>query len=317
MNLQELKNFVYGACDILKMGVNDGEFNEFANLLYIKYQYSNKLDELLKLDDSLILDYYQRYFEHDPLIEKSKIRDIKILRAIINHFNDCDIKKDCLCDAFEYFFSHTIISKKSLGEFYTPRHIVQTIVRLVHPKAGESIYDPFAGCGGILVKCHKHNPNLSLHGGEITNNARIANMNMILNGAGHSSVKQIDSLENPIDGEYDCVITNIPFSQKVSLNASEYYYNGLAKKSGDGVCILHCFKSIKKGGRMALIVPEGVLFKKTLSSLRRFLLENAKLELVISLPQGVFLPYAGVKTSILYFSHCHETDISRAPYIFL
>ena len=67
------------------------------------------------------------------------------------------------------------------------------------------------------------------------------------------SVQQTNSLENPIDGVYDCVITNMPFSQNVSLDISKHYYDGLAKKSGDGVCILH-----KKGG-MALIVPEGVL----------------------------------------------------------
>jgi len=111
-----------------------------------------------------------------------------------------------------------------------------------------------------------------------------------------------------IEGLYDCVITNIPFSQNIDLNTSAYYYDGLAKKSGDGVCMLHCFKSVRKGGRMALIVPEGVLFKKTLSPIRKFLLENARLETVISLPQGVFLPYTGVKTSILYFTGCHESN---------
>jgi type I restriction enzyme M protein len=111
-----------------------------------------------------------------------------------------------------------------------------------------------------------------------------------------------------IEGLYDCVITNIPFSQNIDLNTSAYYYDGLAKKSGDGVCMLHCFKSVRKGGRMALIVPEGVLFKKTLSPIRKFLLENARLETVISLPQGVFLPYTGVKTSILYFTGCHENN---------
>ena len=70
---------------------------------------------------------------------------------------------------------------------------------------------------------------------------------------------------------------------------------------------------------MAIIVHEGMLFKKTLSSVRRFLLENAKLEIVISLPQGVFLPYTGVKTSILYFTGCHEYNentTNRDPILF-
>jgi type I restriction-modification system DNA methylase subunit len=119
-----------------------------------------------------------------------------------------------------------------------------------------------------------------------------------------------------IEGLYDCVITNIPFSQNIDLNTSAYYYDGLAKKSGDGVCILHCFKSLRKGGRMTLIVPEGVLFKKTLSSIRKFLLENARLETVISLPQGVFLPYTGVKTSILYFTGCHENSSKEGVWFY-
>jgi type I restriction-modification system DNA methylase subunit len=119
-----------------------------------------------------------------------------------------------------------------------------------------------------------------------------------------------------IEGLYDCVITNIPFSQNIDLNTSAYYYDGLAKKSGDGVCILHCFKSLRKGGRMALIVPEGVLFKKTLSPIRKFLLENARLETVISLPQGVFLPYTGVKTSILYFTGCHESNSKEGVWFY-
>ena len=104
----------------------------------------------------------------------------------------------------------------------------------------------------------------SMFGEEITATARLAEISMILHGGGHSGVRHIDSLENPIDGKYDCIMTNMPFSQKVSLETSAGYYDGLAKKSGDGACMLHCFKAVKKGGRMALIVPEGVLFKTVL-----------------------------------------------------
>lgn len=159
-----------------------------------------------------------------------------------------------------------------------------------------------------------------MYGNEITRNARLGKMNMILHGDGHSGVVQQNSLENPVDSKFDIVITNMPFAQKITRtswnedkkknetvnNISPLYYNSLAKNSGDGVCLLHCFKSLKKGGRMALVVPEGVLFRQDLKNVRKFLLENAKLETVISLPQGAFLPYTGVKTSILYFTNCHS-----------
>jgi type I restriction enzyme M protein len=192
-------------------------------------------------------------------------------------------------------------------------------VNLVNPKFKETVYDPFCGTGGFLTQAFNHIKDNTLinteeekerlkeqtvFGSEITTNSRLAKMNMILHGDGHSGVKQLDSLENPIDGKYDVVITNMPFAQKTQ--SAHLYYNGIAKNSGDGVCLLHCFKSVKKGGRMAVIVPEGVLFRDSLKNVRKFLIDNAVLQTVVSLPQGVFLPYAGVKTNILYFTDCHS-----------
>lgn len=318
MNLQVLKTFANKACDILKMGVNDGRFNELTNLIYIKFQYPDVLNDFIKLDYSLIIDNYKILLNNDEIFFPTNIIKPSILRDIMTHFNNHNVDKDCFGDVFEYLLSYAVSNQKNLGEFYTPQHIIQFMIKMIKPQAGETVLDPFCGTGGVLTECLKYNPDVIVHGAEITTNARVAIMNIILHGGDrYSGVDHIDSLENPIDGIYDCVITNMPFSQNVSLNVSAYYYNGLAKKSGDGVCILHCFKSIKKGGRMALLVPEGVLFKKTLSSVRQFLLENAKLELVVSLPQGVFLPYTGVKTSILYFTGCHEDNIStRDPILF-
>ena len=144
----------------------------------------------------------------------------------------------------------------------------------------------------------------TIFGGEITSTARIAKMNMILQGDGHSGVKKINSLANPKDKEYNIVVSNIPFSQ--TTKHSELYYNGVAKNNGDAVCILHCLRSLKDGGRMALVVPEGFLYRGHLKEIRKFLLGNARLQSVISLPPGVFLPYTMTKTDILYF-----TDITK------
>ncbi|GFN36037.1 N-6 DNA methylase [Tepidimicrobium xylanilyticum] len=182
--------------------------------------------------------------------------------------------------------------------------------------------------GGFLIEAFRYIENNSIlnkqdidvlkkqtiYGREITTTARIAKMNMILQGDGHSGIEQADSLANPIDGEYDVVVTNIPFSQKTEYG--KYYYNGIAKNNGDAVCVLHCLRSLKEGGRMALIVPEGFLFRNDLAEVREFLLNKAKLQSVISLPQGVFLPYTGVKTDILYFVDAHKTNNQKSYWYF-
>nr|WP_041471982.1 N-6 DNA methylase [Rickettsia africae] len=113
----------------------------------------------------------------------------------------------------------------------------------------------------------------------------------------------------------------MPFSQTITKKTSKngktitenhitsLFNNGIAKNNGDAACVLHCLQNLKEGGRMALVVPEGFLFRKDTAAVRQFLLSKAKLQLVISLPQqGTFLPYTGVKTSILYFIDVHKPN---------
>ena len=297
------------------------------------------------------------------------IKDPLTLRHIISAIDplvlstiDTDIKGD----AFEYFLKQTTASNNDLGEFFTPRHIVKTVINLVNPKFKETIYDPFCGTGGFLTGTFNHINdsniikgedkqflrNKTVFGGELTNTSRIAKMNMILHGDGHSGVRQQNSLKNPewiekkkkivIDEKdkekevvvetvrkFDIVITNIPFSQKIVKKIKEtenkikiqnkvspLYYNGIAKNSGDCVCILHCLRALKDGGRMALIVPEGFLFRNIYKGVRKFLLENLKLQSVISLPIGTFLPYTNAQTFILYFTDAHKTNSQKEYWYF-
>ena len=294
----------------------------------------------LKGDDNTISYINNHIFKQlqgeygGDVITPISIKNESTLNHIVNAIDplvlstiDTDIKGD----AFEYFLEKTTSTENDLGEYFTPRHVVKAIVEFVKPKFNEKIYDPFCGTGGFLTsafhyiresvnlnKQEEYNlKNNSLYGNEITATAKTAKMNMILQGDGHSGIQQIDSLFNPIDKKYDLIITNIPFSQKIvkkviidgkeqAINeVTKIYENGQAKNSGDAVCVLHCFRALKKAGRMALVVPEGFLFRNTEKTTRRFLLDNSNLEAVISLPQGTFLPYTGVKTSILYFTNVH------------
>lgn len=158
-----------------------------------------------------------------------------------------DVDSDVKGDAFEYFLKASTSTKNDLGEYFTPRHIVKTMVRLVNPQIGEKIYDPFCGTGGFLIESFRYiynnmartDANLALlrentvYGNEITNTARITKMNMILAGDGHSNIEMKDSLANPVDGTetyidergkvhhrgFDIVLANMPYSQKRSMGA--------------------------------------------------------------------------------------------------
>lgn len=200
-----------------------------------------------------------------------------------------------------------------MGEYFTPRHIIRIMVNLVKPKFGEKIYDPFCGTGGFLVEAFKYLrlrvddsseetmdilKNKSLFGREITSTSRIAKMNMVLFGDGHTTIQQVDTLENPVHNEYDVVLTNIPYSQETKFGS----FYPIPIKNGDAICVQHIFESLKPNGRAAVIIPETFLYEgKVIGETRKFILKDAKKVSVNSLPRGVFLPYAPTKTNILYF----------------
>lgn len=250
------------------------------------------------------------------------IRDNYILTEIMDKLDPLtltDVDSDVKGDAFEYFLKASTASKNDLGEYFTPRHIVKTMVRLVNPRIGEKVYDPFCGTGGFLIESFRHIYNnmprtpetekmlrkSTIYGNEITNTARITKMNMILAGDGHSNIHMQDSLSHPIDGAYDVVLANMPYSQKT--NHGHLY--DLPTTNGDSICVQHCMKAINamsENGRMALVVPEGFLFRRDLARTREYLLKNAQLQSIISLPQGVFLPYTGVKTDIIFATKVNQ-----------
>ncbi|WP_419918994.1 HsdM family class I SAM-dependent methyltransferase [Candidatus Poriferisocius sp.] len=168
--------------------------------------------------------------------------------------------------AFEHFIQRTTI-QNDLGEYFTPRHIVRFMVKLVDPEFRQTVFDLFCGTGGFLVESYKHlsfkagrSPRdieilqtKTIFGQEITSNARIAKMNMILFGDGHSGVTQINSINNPPENKFQVVFSNIPFSQ--SLSRGEIRLVDSDAKDADEACLLRCFNSLSEGGSMAVIIP--------------------------------------------------------------
>lgn len=338
----EANNMLRG--DGLRAGIE--RFGEFANILFLKLiseteDNKRELGIHTDFDDMCHWDYIKKLksnsrIEHINKIVYDKlnklygttiftsllIKDSDILNDIIKKLDPLtltDVDSDVKGDAFEYFLKASTASKNDLGEYFTPRHIVKTMVQLVNPQIGEKVYDPFCGTGGFLIEAFRHiynnmprNPATekmlredTIYGNEITNTARITKMNMILAGDGHSNINMKDSLSNPVDGEFDVVLANMPYSQKTK-HGNLY---DLPSTNGDSICVQHCMKAVNsasENGRIALVVPEGFLFRKDLTKAREYILENCQLQSIISLPQGVFLPYTGVKTNIIYATKVNQ-----------
>lgn len=343
----EANNMLRG--DGLRAGIE--RFGEFANILFLKlisesedikklrgersdfddmchWNYIKDLKPSLRIEhiNKIVYEKLNLLYKTD-IFTPLTIRDSAILKQIMNKLDPLtltDVDSDVKGDAFEYFLKESTATKNDLGEYFTPRHIVKTMVKLVNPQIGEKVYDPFCGTGGFLIESFRHIWNTmprnvttekmlreeTIYGNEITNTARITKMNMILAGDGHSNIHMKDSLANPVDGLYDVVLANMPYSQKT--NHGSLY--SLPSTNGDSICVQHCMKAINataENGRMAIVVPEGFLFRKNLEKTRELILKNCNVQSIISLPNGVFLPYTPVKTDIIYATKINQKLSSK------
>lgn len=277
-----------------------------------------KPQEMLDYINDTVLPKLVDKYNHsgDVFSSKLAIRNPNILKQIVDELSQLtllDVDSDVKGDAFEYFLKNSVTVGNDLGEYYTPRHIVKLMVDLVNPKFGDKVYDPCCGTGGFLIEAFHHikqvcNPtkaNLkileedTIYGGELTGTAKIAKMNMILAGDGHTHIAQQDSLENRVKEEYDVVLTNFPFSQKTDFA----YLYGLSSKAANAVFLKHVIDSLKTGGTAGVVVPDSVLFAKDVDSIkvRRQLVEECEIEAIIQLSVHVFSPYTKQPTSIIIF----------------
>jgi len=232
--------------------------------------------------------------------------------------------RDTKGDVYEYMLGKLTTAGVN-GQFRTPRHIIKLMVDLMAPTPQDTICDPAAGTAGFLVAAveylrdhhsdtifteHKeHFETGMFHGYDFDNSMlRIASMNMMLHGLENPDIRYRDSLsENAamIKEDFTLVLANPPF--KGSINESEIAKNLLAEvktKKTELLFLALFLRILKKGGRAAVIVPDGLLFggSKAHKDLRETLVEKHKLDGVMSMPSGVFKPYAGVSTAILLFT---------------
>lgn len=233
--------------------------------------------------------------------------------------------RDTKGDLYEYMLGK-IASAGHNGQFRTPRHIIQLMVELLRPQPSDIICDPASGTCGFLVATgeylRQHHPEIlrdaklkkhfhaeMFHGFDFDNTMlRIGSMNMLLHGVENPDIRYRDSLAQDHAGEeekYTIVLANPPFAGSLDNETCAKDLLQIVKTKKTELLFLALFlRLLKPGGRAAVIVPDGVLFGSSTAhkTLRKMLVEEQKLDAVISLPGGVFKPYAGVSTAILLFT---------------
>jgi type I restriction enzyme M protein len=233
--------------------------------------------------------------------------------------------RDTKGDLYEYMLGKIATSGQN-GQFRTPRHVIQLMVELVAPRPDDVICDPACGTAGFLVaageylrrqypdllhdaKRRKHFHDGLFHGFDFDNTMlRIGSMNLLLHGVENPDLRYRDSLaeNHASDADtYTLVLANPPFAGSLDYENTARDLLQIVKTKKTELLFLALFlRLLKPGGRAAVIVPDGVLFgsSKAHKELRRVLVEEQKLDAVVSLPGGVFKPYAGVSTAILVFT---------------
>jgi type I restriction enzyme M protein len=234
--------------------------------------------------------------------------------------------RDTKGDLYEYLLSK-IASAGQNGQFRTPRHIIKLMVDMMAPRPTDTICDPACGTAGFLVaaaeylgKHHREEiyrnvastrrfNHETFHGFDFDSTMlRVGSMNMLLHGVENPAIENRDSLSEGhagVEGQFSLILANPPFAGSLDYESCAKDLQQIVKTKKTELLFLALFlRLLKPGGRAAVIVPDGVLFgsSKAHKTLRKMLVEDHKLDGIVSMPSGVFRPYAGVSTAILLFT---------------
>ena len=251
----------------------------------------------------------------------------QVLQKIITGLEDLytnDISDlDMQGDLYEYMLGKLATAGQN-GQFRTPRHIIKMMTELVKPTPEDVICDPACGTAGFLVsaaeyiRAHYENSMTqeqwdafasSMFSGFDTDRTmlRISAMNLMLHSISDPEIDYMDSVskQNEISSKYSVILANPPFKGTIDAESINDNLKAVTNTKKTELLFLALFlRMLQKGGRCACIVPDGVLFgsSKAHKSIREELVENHQLRAVISMPSGVFKPYAGVSTAVLVFT---------------
>lgn len=304
---------------------DEGEIISYADAI------TTALAEVEKSNSALLSGVLSKTKFNELNTKGERILDEETLHALLKDFNDFPKLQDgnfefpdLLGAAYEYlikFFAES--AGKKAGEFYTPSEVVYLMGQILQPKETDEICDPTVGSGGLLITMHNYVENrygsaarLTLHGQEKFDSPyQMCKMNMIFHNIRNARIEQGDTLLTPkltTNGtlnQYDIVVANPPFSQNyttTNMQFRERFQNWMSKKKqADFMFVQHMISVLKNNGRMAVVMPHGVLFRggEEQKMRQRLIMGNGNmpsciLECVIGLPQGLFYG-TGIPASLL------------------
>lgn len=310
----------------------------WQNIKYTKTNVGNELNKALDaLEKSNIneLEGVLSGIDFNKRVGSSKISNAKLVE-FINHFNskrmrNCDFEfSDVLGASYEYLIKYFADSAgKKGGEFYTPQEVVRLLVQLLEPQENMTVYDPTVGSGGMLIQSRHYveelgqDPeNVGIYGQESNGGTwAICKMNMILHEVNGADIRNEDTLLKPQHMDesgrlktFDRVIANPPFSQnytKAGMEFKDRFVYGWAPekgKKGDLMFVQHMISSLNSKGKMAVVMPHGVLFRGGAEKeIRTGIIESRILEAVIGLPSGLFYG-TGIPACVLVINKNRTDD---------
>ena len=264
---------------------------------------------------------YSRFMQNATFL----IQSPRTLTKIVEGIDHLDMNnRDTMGDTYEYILGKMAASGNN-GQFRTPRHIIRMMVELMQPTLKDTICDPAMGSAGFIVESAKyiqehykqellkkenadHYKNEMLHGFDTDfTMLRIGAMNLMLHGVDNPDIQYRDSLstDNTDANRYTLCLANPPFTGSLDYEAVSKSLLAITKTKKTELLFVSLFiRMLQMGGRCASIVPEGVLFGNSTAhkALRKELVDNQRLQAVISMPSGVFQPYSGVSTAVLVFT---------------
>lgn len=264
---------------------------------------------------------YSKFMQNATFLIQSPRSLVKIIEGI----DSLDMNnRDTMGDVYEYVLGKMAASGNN-GQFRTPRHIIRMMVELMQPTLKDTICDAAMGSAGFIVESAKyiqenyktellkkenseHYKNGMLHGFDTdATMLRIGAMNLMLHGVDNPDIAYRDSLstDNTDENKYSLCLANPPFTGSLDYEAVSKSLLAITKTKKTELLFLALFvRMLQIGGRCASIVPDGVLFGNSTGhkSIRKEIIDNQRLQAVISMPSGVFKPYAGVSTAILIFT---------------
>ena len=269
-----------------------------------------------------------------------KLLSDEVLKELINNFNEIELKDenfefpDLLGAAYEFLIKHFAESAgKKGGEFYTPNEVVQLMAHILQPSEKSTMCDPTVGSGGLLINLRNYVEarygnarNLSIFGQELKEGIyKMCKMNMIFHGIKNANIKMGDTLANPllkVNGiltKFDIVVANPPFSQNYKTegmqNKDRFQNWTSTKKQADIMFLQHMVSTLNNDGRMAVVMPHGVLFRGgEEQKIRKRYINEGLIESIIGLPPALFFG-TGIPACLIILNKQNAGDRSHVLFI--